>query len=268
MKQMLILCVTYNSYQELYAYLQTIDEAAAHVSNDWQVDVYIGDNTEKDLQQITFKAERIRRIKKFLFPKNLGYLGAAQRMMSECPEITNYDYVAISNVDLEMPVDFFDKLSRYTLDDNVGWVANAILSSLEKRDRNPGIVCRYSEKRLKQLKLLFKYPILHYLYTKTLYLRKKFIKHHTVKDIYAGHGSFILLTQAFIKKYPLLNYPVFLFCEEIYLGELCLKAGLKVKYEPSIIINDSEHCSTGKMKRRFYYRCNYDAISYILKTFY
>lgn len=269
MKRFLILCVTYHSYTELQQYLNSVSKAVEMSGKDtWQVDVCVADNTDSDFQDVTFQMDGVHNVKVFAYRKNLGYFGAVQSMMKDLTNIKDYDFVAISNVDLEMPADFFSNLTSLSLGEKVGWVANAILSGLESRDRNPKILQRYSMKRLKQLRFLFKYPVLHYLYQRTLYLRKRVYAQRPAMDIYAGHGSFILLTKAFVSKYPLLDYPIFLFCEEIYLAELCRKAGLSVRYEPSLIIRDTEHCSTGKMRKSFYYKCNYEAIDYILKTYY
>lgn len=269
MLRFLILCVTYHSYSELHHYLDTVSQAAAMVGQEqWQVDVCVADNTESDCQELTLQLPALHEVRVFPFRENLGYFGAVQRMMEQLPHIQDYDYVAISNVDLEMPADFFTKLRSLPLADNVGWVANAILSGLENRDRNPKILQRYSLGRLKQLRFLFRYPLLHYLYQRTLYLRKRVYAQRPPMDIYAGHGSFILLTQSFLRHYPVLHYPVFLFGEEIYLAELCRQAQLRVRYEPSLSIRDAEHASTGKMRKSFYYRCNYDALNYIINTYY
>ena len=267
MKNILFLCVTYNSYKELLTYVGSIDRAAQLAADKFAVDVLVADNTTDGRQVVDSHFDSLQSFRVVPTGSNLGYFGGVKCVMSQVDDITRYDFVAISNVDLLMPEDFFGKLDALKVDEQVGWVANSILSGLEKRDRNPKIMRRYSEKRLKQLRLLFRYPLLHQLYTRTLYLRKKHRPQLEAQEIYAGHGSFILLTRRFVSAYPVIDYPVFLFCEEIYLAELCRKAQLTVRYEPSVIIEDSEHCSTGKMGA-FYYKCNYEAIDYILKTYY
>ena len=268
MKKFLLVCVTYNSYSELGEYLASVDVALGRANDEWEVDVLVGDNTVENVQAVQFSPGFIRSFRVFSYKKNYGYFGAAQRAMMEVGDVRQYDYVAISNVDLYMPDDFFVKLGQLSLSQDVGWVANAIISGYEKRDRNPKIIHRYSVGRLKQLRFLFHYPLFHYLYTKTLYRRKKAQSARHAMPVYAGHGSFILLTKAFFSACPKLEYPMFLFCEEIYLGEICREANLKVWYEPSLVIRDTEHCSTGKMKKSFYYRCNYDALNYILSRYY
>ena len=60
---------------------------------------------------------------------------------------------------------------------------------------------------------------LHKLYTMTLYKTKRY-RSNEAKYIYAGHGSFIILTKAFFQNYSNIAYPMFLYGEEIYLAEL------------------------------------------------
>ena len=118
-----------------------------------------------------------------------------------------------------------------------------------------------------KLKAFYQFPILDTIYTRTFYRQKKYESHPAGK-IYAGHGSLIILTNEYFKRCGKIDYPVFLFCEEIYLAEMCQKTGLSVEYVPTIKVTDSEHASTSRMKHNFYCRCNYEAIQYIIKTFY
>lgn len=117
------------------------------------------------------------------------------------------------------------------------------------------------------IRLFYRYPILHYLYTKTFYKSKKYVS-KVAGNIYAGHGSFIILTKEYIKRCGIINYPVFLFGEEIYLAEMCRENNFTVSYCPDISVSDKEHVSTGKIRSRLYYRYNYEAINYAIKTFY
>ena len=109
--------------------------------------------------------------------------------------------------------------------------------------------------------------MVNWVYNHTLYKSKKLAKHER-GEIYAGHGSFIILTKAYFERCGKIDYPVFLFCEEIWLAEKCRQAGLKVVYDPRMTIYDSEHVSIGKMPHDTYCRLNYDAVQYIIKTFY
>lgn len=269
MKRLAIYCVTYHSYNELYRFLQSVEEAALRVSSSLTVDVYVADNTDSQIQPVSDSCSACH-LKVFQLKHNWGYFGAIQKMLKQT-DVTPYDFVVISNVDLIVSVDAFEKLLSVKSDENVGWLAPKIYSEIEERDKNPKIIKRYSLDRLRILRLMYTFPVLHKLYTRTFYKRKKVQQKETVYDgrkIYAGHGSFIILTCSYISRCGLPDYPVFLFGEEIYLAEKCRQHGLKVIYEPTIEIRDIEHISTGCLARRMYYRYNKEAIEYIIHTFY
>lgn len=263
--KILILAVTYNSYQELNSYLKSIDKAV-ELCTETEVTVCIVDNS---IDKQSIDASQYKRIQVEVYSlNNKGYLGGAQYVINGCTDILKYDYVAISNVDIEMASDFFVKLREYKFDEDIAWLATRIWSKAEERDRNPKIISRPSKKRLQLVNLMYKYPVLDYLYTRTLYKRKTMYTPSPEMDIYAGHGSFMMLTKAFFEKYPKINYPIFLFGEELFFGELIRQAGMRVRYVPNMEVIDTEHTSTGKMKKAFYYKCNKESIDYILNTFY
>lgn len=246
-------------------YVLSIERSAELVRDVVTVDVYIADNTFENIRAIEFRS-CILNIRVFPFHENIGYFGAVGRMMCNI-DLSLYDYVIISNVDLLMDNDTIKSLIGCQLKTNVGWIAPQIYSQQEKRDRNPKIIKRYSLKKLKLIRMFYKIPVLHYIYTKTLYKSKK-LTTYRAGEIYAGHGSFIILTKEYFKRCGMIDYPVFLFGEEIYLAEMCRMNNLKVVYSPDIKIYDMEHISTGTIKPRLYYRYNYEAIDYLIRTFF
>jgi len=245
MKHIAVFCVAFNSDKELTRYRASLEKALKNAERKVTLDIYVARNTKED---------------------NPGYFGGIKRLMDQT-DMTAYDYAIISNVDLMVEENFLLKLADYDCPENAGWIAPCIWSHAEGRDRNPKILNRYSLKKLQTLRLFYQFPILDSLYTRTFYRKKKF-ESHPAGEIYAGHGSFIILTRAYFEKCGKVDYPVFLFCEEIYLAEMCQKAGLKVIYSPSLHVDDSEHASTGKMSHRLYCHYNLEAMNYIINTFY
>ncbi len=260
-----IYCVNYKSYDALYNYIASVASAMDAAEMPVNVSLFIADNTDKDFLPIKSSHETIK-IQVFPFHKNLGYFPAIHKMMEQVKP-QQFDYVIVSNVDVLLDKDFLLRLTSYEAKEDLGWIAPQIYSKLEERDRNPKIMQRYPKRKLQVLQTLFRCPPLYNLYTHTAYKSKKLIK-HPAGEIYAGHGSFIILTRRFFHKCPVIDYPVFLFCEEIYLGEQCRQYGLKVRYEPTLRVTDAEHASTGTFKRSKYCRHNLEAVSYILKTYY
>lgn len=263
MKKIAIYCVTYNSYDALLKYLLSLD--FVEKGQDVSLTVYVADNTETAMQNIDYKPTSYK-LSILQLGKNLGYFGAIFHLMEKFTPL-EYDYSIISNVDLTLNNNLFHLLANLKMLKHCGWIAPSIISKSEGRDKNPKILKRYNKKKLFILSYLFKYPWLYNLYTHTIYKRKKYTKRDAMK-IYAGHGSFIILTKEYFKRCGIIDYPVFLFCEEIYLGEQCIQHGLKVKYEPSLVVYDTEHVSTGTFKNKQYCQYNYKAIKYIINKYY
>lgn len=261
----LIVAVNYNSYTELYNYLSSINAACKKCIKKSNITVVIADNS-LEKEYIKQEYDNIDII--YNSYNNLGYLGGASAIINNI-DVSKYDYIIISNVDIIIDDNFFNDLSDYPITNDVAWIANKIWSNEENRDRNPKILERYSKKQLNTILMLYKYPILDWIYKITLYRRKSSkLKFYKEREIYAGHGSFIILTKKFFSRYEKIVYPIFLFGEEIYLAELIKKAGMRVCYCPKIKVYDNEHISTREMKKNIYYKCNKEAIEYIIKEFY
>jgi len=261
----LISVVTYNSYDQLKLFLASVFRSAEK-EDSAQVDIHVADNSTSP-QDISFESAGNVNVTVHNFD-NPGYFGAAFGVVNDVVGEKSYDYVIISNADIELSDDFFHILCNLSIPSDTSWVAGKILSEVEHRDKNPKIKQRCSLKKLRIQRLLYRYPILDLIYSNTLYKRKSMQKVEGRQEIYAGHGSFIILTSAYFDKYPVTEYPVFLFGEEIFLAERIRNAGLKVLYVPDVIVYDKEHASTGKMKKNFYYNCNFQSIDYLIKTFY
>lgn len=263
--KVLIACVNFNSYRDLDRYIKSIVVAIKRLDS-IKIDVVVADNSTvrkfidgKESHNISIKQVPL---------DNIGYLPAASKVIKQSLNSKQYDYIIISNVDVELDYHFFENLESLQDDNTIGWIAPRIWTEEEGRDKNPKVINRYSKSKLEKIRLLYKFPILDYIYTNTLYLKKKVRPQYSEMDIYAGHGSFMILTKYFFEYYKEINYPIFLFGEELFLAELNRKVGLRVRYIPDLKIIDNEHVSTSKMKKKSYYKYNLDSINYILDTFY
>lgn len=264
METIAIYCVNYKSYDSLHQYLASIDKAIEATQSPIELKVIVADNTSP-AQPVRYTPRHFT-LNILITGGNKGYFGAVRQAMQQVSP-ADFDFAIISNVDVLLSTDFFDSLLNKQVPADTGWIAPQIYSHLEQRDRNPKILRRYAKRKLEVLKIKFRFPSLDWVYNHTLYKSKKLVSHEA-GEIYAGHGSFIILTQRFFKAGGTIDYPVFLFCEEIYLGEQCQQLRLKVVYDPTIRVTDAEHASTGTFRRSSYCRYNYDALSYILQTYY
>lgn len=264
--RILFVLVNYNSYDKLHEFLESCSSAYTISDRNCELKIMISDNST-ERQKIKTNINSSIPIEVFK-NQNLGYLGGAFNILNQVVDLDSYRYVIIANVDLKLKQDFISKLLSKDYSTEIGWIAPMIFSVQENRDKNPKIVRRYSLNKIKFLRLLYTYPILHKLYTKTFYKRKKLRQIRSSMQIYAGHGSLMIFTGRALKKIKPLNYPVFLFGEECFFAEKLNQHQLKVIYDPDIQVLDMEHASTGNMKSKFYYKCNKEALSYIISEFY
>ena len=112
MKKLLLICVNYKSHDALKSFLESVHRAAENAKGTLQVDIEVVDNSEH----------------------NVGYLGGALPVYNE--KAKDYDFVSISNVDLQLAPDFFEKLTELKTE-NVGWIAPDIYTGKRDLHENP-----------------------------------------------------------------------------------------------------------------------------------
>lgn len=266
-KQIAIFCVTYHSYDCLHAYLTSLGRAAEVMGGEGEVSVFVADNTTADFQTID-PARYPMAVSVYAWHENLGYMGAVQRMMRET-DLSRFDYVWITNVDILLEEDALRTLCRYACRETTGWIAPCVFSCQEQRDRNPNILHRLTKRRFRLMGLMFRYPLLRMLYRSTLYHRRRATASTPAgTPIYAGHGSAMILTRQYFRRLGIPAFPLFLIGEEVYLAEMCRRAALDVRYEPAIRILDKEHVSTSRLPSALHNRCYREYYAYVMKTFY
>lgn len=268
--KILFLCVNYNSYRELDNFIESIIISAKNHNEEVQIDVMIADNTVDNNKIMNFPCYSCINIDFRPYHENLGYMGAIMRLIKDkgFDKVKDYDYVVFSNVDLILDKTFIKQLLSVPKNKNIGWIAPKILSKSEKKDRNPKILKRPSKAHLNKILIMFRYPILYILYHNFIYrFRRKQQKYIFKSEIYAGHGSLMIFSKAFIVNNIDFRYPSFLFGEELFFAELNRLSNLKVIYLPKIKVFDIDHISTGNLKKKFYCKLNKESIEKIIKLF-
>jgi len=276
-----MLCVCYNSYTEALNYLSSINSNIN--ADEVDLDLFFIDNSSEvdDIAVNELKSKTYNFNLNYFKSQNLGYFPSTAAAVEKLAiHLNTYDYTIISNVDLSVSDDFFSNLKELNITQSVGAIAPTIYSKALDVDRNPKIHQKPSLLKLIFLKFLFGSSLTHLLLrliNQTRLQLRQYLKSNasTIKKldvtnnakIYAGHGSFLILTRKLCAGLGNLDYPVFLFGEEIYVGETCIKFGLEVVYSPELVVYDSEHVSTGLMQPAAYRKFNAEALDYILKTF-
>ena len=220
MKKILVIAVTYHSDKELQTFLESVRCAAERVKDTVQVDVEVADNGQD----------------------NKGYLGGAQEIYNK--KAQGYDYVSISNVDLQLAEDFFEQLLAVETN-GIGWIAPDIYTDKINRHENPYMLSRPTKRNFCIWNIIYSSTLIYRLYHRLYLLKSRKSRIYPACTIYAGHGSFMLFTEAFMEHNPEIHFPGFMYGEEIYLAELNRTAGLKTIYEPTLRIANTGNISTG-----------------------
>ena len=249
MKNILLICVTYHSDKELQIFLESVHRAAEQAKGVMQIDVEVVNN---DLH-------------------NAGYLGGALPVYNR--RAKDYDFAIISNVDIVLAENFFIELNNQSVD-GIGWIVPRIYSACRNTEENPQAIHRYSKSKIQLLRFLYAHPDLYRLYRHSAHKLTQLRRNNKNRfeqnmDIYAGNGSFFLFTQAFVQLNVPLQYPCFLYGEEIYFAELVRKSGLRTVFVPNLYIeNKTPNVSTSRLGTKG--RCAYSkqAMDYLFKTFY
>lgn len=243
MKKYLLICVTYHSDEALHTFVESVHRAAERVKDEMQVDIEVADNG-KD---------------------NKGYLGGALPIYNT--KAQGYDFVSISNVDLELATDFFEQLMKIN-DKGIGWIAPDIYTDKINRHENPCMLKRPTKRNFWIWNCIYSSTLIYRLYHALYVLKSKQSKEYPPCEIYAGHGSFMLFTKAFVEQYPEIHFPGFMYGEEIYLAELTRAAGLSVQYLPTLRIANSGNISTSLINQAQKSKWSKESLQAIRKQFF
>jgi hypothetical protein len=202
---------------------------------------------------------------------NAGYFGAVSYVFQH--EIVNpelYDFTIISNVDIHIPDDFLYNLLNFEPPAGTGIIAPSIISISENIDKNPGMTTRPTKYKMLFYQFLYANSWFYRIFLKIRKFRIKLIRpvQYDNRIIYAAHGSLIILCKAYFALRGAVNYPVFLFGEEIFLAEELLNRKLLTIYNPSIKVFDDEHIGTSKIKIQSQCKLSYTAIKYLINKYF
>ena len=243
MKKYLLICVTYHSDEALRHFVESVQRAAGQVKGQLQVDIEIADNGKE----------------------NLGYLGGALPIYNA--KAKEYDYVSVSNVDLEVAQDFFEQILHIDTK-GLGWIAPDIYTDKINRHENPYMLARPTKRKFRIWDIIYSNTWIYRLYHKLYVLKSQKKTVYPECRIYAGHGSFMLFTKAFVAKNPEIHFPGFMYGEEIFMAELVRAAQLNVHYCPTLRIANTGNISTGLINQAHKSQWSKKSLRAIYKRFF
>lgn len=270
MMNIAIICICYNAYNDLMAFANSLLVAKKNLSEKIALTFVIVDNSIIHREQhILDKIDSLDFTTLYLKSENIGYFPGFAKGLNLLNSTLDYDYIAVANVDLTVKIDFFSTLQSMNVSENVGILAPSIFSAERGGDLNPKTLYRPTRFALEKNIFIFKRLWLLSLYKALSDLKVK-NKSTTLKEgetFYSPHGSFILFTRRYFECGGTADYPQFLFGEEDFVAEECARINLKVSYQPSLKIIDSDHGSTSKEKLRFIANEHVKSLKYIVATY-
>lgn len=277
MTRVAIIGVTYESDDAVQVFMKSLREASVKGHDrSWRVDwtTLVVDNTERE--DSSFLAEVLHNHDPGAIlvkaPTNLGYFGGARLGLRRYLESAGIpDWLVISNVDVEIDLHtFLEVLPKLTRSGDIGVIAPSVWSNTHNRDWNPKMVRRPSRRRMHLYKTLFASRVGLSLFEfgsriKSLILpwRSKVLlassHEHLLghlssgvewQKIYAPHGACLAFSSSYFEAGGDLEYPGFLFGEEVFVAETARALGLQVAYVPTLRVSSRDHVSTGVIRSR------------------
>ena len=131
--KILIVCVNYNSYEELNQFLDSVEKSSNNAV-ETQVEVVVADNStiKQTVDKSLYKSISVSQQNL----DNLGYLGGASAVLNNIRNIIQYKYVIISNVDVIFEENTIKQMQNFEIGDDIAWVAPCIYSEKYQKDLN------------------------------------------------------------------------------------------------------------------------------------
>lgn len=287
-----VVAVTYESDESALRFVRNVSA----VSNDDSVNIVVVDNSLRDDSRDFFEGV-LEANSSTLCVKpaaNLGYFGGANYgLQAYLKNRQDFEWVIISNVDIEFSDDFFIRLREMESVEGVGVVAPSIWSHKSLRDQNPKMLHRPSKRKMRFYRLLYRSFItmniyglfslfMHYLIHVLRLQRPPQLSGarnvHPVPEmedrsngwesIYASQGACVVFSRRYFDRGGSLDYPMFLFYEEIFVAETVRKLGLSILYNPSLKLFHEDHLSTGLFRSRKMGAYVSNSINHIVDTYF
>jgi GT2 family glycosyltransferase len=188
---------------------------------------------------------------------NRGYFGAARWRYGQLPRPDEFDWIIVSNVDLEIRDQaLYRALAEVGKRPEIGVLAPQIISMVTGTPQNPLMRSRPTHWRMRFHRLISSHWVLFNIYAALREVRRRLFDWllkptraprgvGVGEPIYAPHGSLIAFHRRYYASQNPFEHDAFLFNEEITVAETARARQLEVTFLPEIVIWHREHASTG-----------------------
>lgn len=256
MKVINFICVNFNNSN----YTKKMCESLRLQSRrglDFVISCSIVDNStnDEDSKEIEVFSKKYSWIDYIRAPTNLGYFGGLNYGLSMAASV-DPDFVVICNNDLVFDEEFCNKIFRKTYDANIFAVCPAVITA-DGIHQNPHHLKKISWFRLFQFDLFFSNYYMARLMSQFLRLVRP-VKSSPSQpqegcEIHIGIGACYVLTSEFLRRFNKLNFPHFLYGEEVYFSDQIHSAGGILWYDPELLVHHAESATLSKIPKRTAY---------------
>ncbi|GAB2683748.1 glycosyltransferase [Thalassiella azotivora] len=229
----------------------------------WRLVLVDNSSDPDEAHRLRGVAERDERVSVLEAGENLGYLGGARYALDRVT-LDDGDWFVVANTDLELGDGALDALAGVD-DPDVGVVAPRILDVRSGRDSNPYWLHRPTRRRLLKARLAFSTVTTARLAVALAVVGRRRTSpptEHVEGDLYGAHGSFMAFSSRYFSAGGTLDFPLFLFGEEMFVAEECRRLGLRTRYLPTMRVRHAGHESTGVWRSREVLRHQMRAVRY------
>lgn len=228
-------CVIYVNYFCSHAIHQSI----LSIADLSKVDIYVADNSG-DYKTIAVEKD----VRKY---ENIGYLPAFLDLANRIIEHKKYQYLILSNPDINFSHDFFEFLTETPLDENTSIIGPKIIEDGHGRgifiQRKPTLLWFLKQLIIHSSKFTYDFARFFKRQSRTL---KSVDQVVSVQEVFAVHGSLMIFTSLGTTELPD-GYFGFLYSEELFLGLHFMNKGRKTIYDPTLKVYHSAKATTGEL---------------------
>lgn len=270
-KEIIITISVYNNEQEVVEFVNKI--AKQNMGN--KIGLFITCNSVNDKKKFEQDINNISVEHYIFYPtSNLGYLNGCLYGVKQYRKIIKCKWIMITNTDITfLNTSFFEKILTYNWNEDFWCIAPDIILPTG-RHQNPFLRSRPDKYRIQRWRFLQGNAHILHLYSILSDMKQHVLKHNYNEinrescEIYAPHGSCFLLSERCIDKLIRESKKVFMYGEEILVGEIIREESKKVYYCNDLKIRHNENATTKYInyeKKADYYKKSFE---YIYKRFF
>lgn len=228
--------------------------------------VIVDNKSEKiDIELLNQIKHDFNTIHLILNNENIGYFRGLNKGIEHIRNCKHIKYIVVGNNDLVFSNNFIQSIYKNKKKFEINAIISPDIITADGVHQNPHVIKNISKVR----ELLYDLYYTNYLIAMMISFIAKITKGFTDRhdeeqyeigqSIYQGYGACYILGPVFFRYFDLLWAPTFLMGEELFLSKQLESKGLKLYYEPTIVVYHSDHATVGKLPNKKMWQISRDS---------